>query len=209
MRRHISVIAVSFGVVLAAACGGSSSNPGGAGSGSTSGGTSGSSSGGSSGTGTPQTIADAGVACGLTPCTGSQVCCYGSGLMPSCVDPGSCGGSTLTCSSKGDCTSGSCCFTYQYDGGTTTDGGRPATPSGFAAECQDTCDTTSFALCTTSSDCPDGDTCLPGPYARYCAAVDAGAFAIPDGGFPVMRRDASAEDGAAPSADAGADAADQ
>jgi hypothetical protein len=64
-----------------------------------------------------------------------------------------------------------------------------------------------FPLCSTSTDCPDGETCLRGPYAGYCASVDGGAFAFPDGGFPFMRRDAAADDGAAPTteADAGTD----
>jgi hypothetical protein len=196
MRRHISAIAVSSGVVLAAACGSSSSNQG-----TSPNDAGGSGSSGSSGSTSPAPTlpADASVACGLATCSATQVCCYGTGVLPSCVDAGSCGGSTLTCSSKADCTSGSCCFSYAYDGGTTTDdGGRPATPSGFSSQCQDTCDTSAFVLCAGNGDCPDGETCLPGPYAGYCASVDASAFTFPDGGYPFMRRDAAAEDGASP-----------
>jgi hypothetical protein len=183
MWRNISLLAVPLGIALAAACGGSKT------------------SGGSSGD-TPEGGAapgDAGILCGLAPCASSEICCINATGRASCTAAGSCMGSSLSCASKSACSSGqTCCFTYEQEGGAA----NPfATPS-FAAQCQDSCPSTSYVLCTTSADCDNGDTCTAGPYAKYCAApFEGGLFPFPDGGFVLPRRDAAgggpADDGSA------------
>ncbi len=184
---------------LAAACGGSSSNDNGH-----DGGAPGATAeGGAKGD-------DAGPACGLlAQCSTSQVCCYKTGaLLPSCADAGDCNGSVVSCSSKSQCGSQTCCFTFaEEDGG----GEAGALSTSFSASCQDSCPSTSYTLCGADSDCAEGQTCFPGLYGSYCASFDGG-FAFPDGGFTYdggfpLRRDAGGAqpDGGAPAPDASVD----
>jgi hypothetical protein len=177
MWRKISLFAVPLGIAIVAACGSKT----------TSGGSNGGN-GGSSSSGGGSAPGDAGILCGLAPCSQSDICCYASGT-PTCKAAGSCMGSAVTCASNSACPSSqTCCFTYEQD---AAPAGLFATPS-FTAQCQDSCPSTSYQLCTTTADCTSGDTCVPGPYARYCAPpYEGGAFVFPDGGFVFPRRDAA------------------
>ena len=147
--------------------------------------------------GNSATASDAGTRCGAQACSASEVCCYGMGMMgtmgmPTCVASGSCQGLFLSCSSQGDCSGGQmCCFSYGSPGGADA-GGPPAgrgggafgAPGGsFTAQCQDTCDMTSYRLCASDAECQTGETCGMGPYASYCQMARMNPFG--DGGRPM------------------------
>src|SRR5579859_1202171 len=104
--------------------------------------------------------------------------------MPMCTSAGSCSGSSLSCSSSQHCSSGQvCCFVYQA----SEAGAAPGGPAGglggfggfgapammtFSAQCADTCpagDMVHYQLCASSSECPSGQSCVPGTYTTYCA----------------------------------------
>jgi hypothetical protein len=192
MKSMRVLFAVSLGVALAAACGGTtesgsngSGDDGGAssssgGSGSSSGSTSSSSSSGSSSGGPAVDGGSVGpVACGMTTCTAPQVCCVTrgpSGGSETCVAPGSCMGIALTCSSAQSCPSGDvCCGTVSGGGGTYT----------INTSCEASCPMGqgNFQLCASTAECPTGRVCRAGPGGfKICVrAYDGGSF---DGGFP-------------------------
>jgi hypothetical protein len=143
------------------------------------------------------------VACGTQgACSSSEDCCYaaagdaaaGGGLggfaaaqppAPTCVPKGSCGGSSLSCSSTAQCGGGQvCCFAYQTqtsgagEGGLAAFGGFAAMMP-FSAQCASDCpsgDMVHYQLCASASECPSGMSCVQGTYTTYCAAgVGGGA----------------------------------
>ena len=180
MKNTRSFVAVWFGVVLAAACGGSSTGPGNAdagprndgasGSGSGSGGGSGSGSGGTD----AATSGEAGAACTMpSQCTGGLVCCQ-MGCQPQsacgmggnrqiCTASTECpasnpvcraggGGGVMTCRQPAACNPGMC---------PTGQVCCTATGAGVDA-CQAACATGSNPVCNTNADCPTGQTCCSG-----------------------------------------------
>lgn len=178
MRRNVCVSAFSVAVALASACAGSPKSFG-----TDDGGSTDNLADGAAATGTSSST-DAGTACGTQTCAASEVCCYGTGMTPSCMASGSCQGSFLACSSQSACGSGTCCFTYGQANGEeaaapTGLAGLLAAPGGpFTAQCQDSCAMTSYRLCASDSECQAGETCGMGPYAHYCQVNPFG-----DGGF--------------------------
>ena len=121
MRRSVSRFTIPV-VVALAACSSSSRTPS---NGFSSNGDDGGSAGsGDNGIDAAGAATSTGVAkCGATACSASQVCCYGTGGMPSCTASGSCTGSFLACTGQADCSGQTCCFTYGPAGGGTPAGG--------------------------------------------------------------------------------------
>jgi Cys-rich repeat protein len=85
--------------------------------------------------------APAPIRCGATTCTAlTQQCCFQSGAF-SCVANGTCGGTSLSCSSTDGCAAGQvCCF------------------GGVGATCTATCGA-GIRLCRTDAECPSGQSC--------------------------------------------------
>jgi Cys-rich repeat protein len=110
---------------------------------------------------------------------GAVCCAYWS--QQSEVDSGSSGGSGSSSSSSSGSSSGS------------------AMPNGtFSAGCYDNCPTGDMVhhlLCRTSSDCPSGQSCIPGPNASYCATVDGGPPDSADAGADAAMDAGSADAG--------------
>jgi len=203
------VIVASFGVACVVACSAQTSSPGfadndaGASPGSGNGtngngnGTNGNGNGTSGDAAAPSAAyADGGISCGIQGgCATSESCCYPSGgnaaaltSGPSCTPQGSCAGSSLACSNTAHCSGGEvCCFAFVTpDAGQDAAGGAPGFPAAmsFGAQCAAQCptgDMVHYQLCATSTECPSGQSCVPGTYTRYCAAMtgfpgaDAGA----------------------------------
>jgi hypothetical protein len=195
--------------------GADNSSSGGTGStGSSGGATSGSSGGSSSGassTAPSADSADGGISCGPgAGCPQSEQCCYAAPTVPaeagppgpggfgaftggapalSCTTAGSCSGSSLSCSSTQHCSSGQvCCFVYQQTEAGAGPGGFGA-PMAFTAQCADDCpggDMVHYQLCASSSECPNGQSCIPGTYTTYCADMGGGppGGGVPGGGTP-------------------------
>jgi hypothetical protein len=101
-----------------------------------------------------------------------------------CTSAGSCSGSSLSCSSSQHCSGGQvCCFMYQQSEAGAAPGGPGGggfagfgAPMTFTAACADECpagDMVHYQLCASSGDCPSGQTCVPGTYTTYCAAMGA------------------------------------
>jgi len=187
MTRTRALFAVSFGVALAAACGGSTSNkasPDGGGTGTTSGGGTledgSSSSGASSSGGAPS---DGGIPCGMTTCAAPQVCCVSMGeggfnLTESCADSCPDGGSQIACTSPAQCQSSEvCCGTF---------GGRSFNASCTAGPCP----AMGFELCASQADCSGGATCGGMAGFMICYTPRDGGYNFDgsfsrDGGFPM------------------------
>ena len=108
----------------------------------------------------------------------------GAATALSCTAAGSCSGSSLSCSGSAHCASGQvCCFAFQQGEGGAGVGGFGA-PMAFSAQCADSCpsnDMIHYQLCASAADCPSGQSCVPGTYTTYCAAMGGG---FPGGGTP-------------------------
>ncbi len=192
MTRTRSLFAVSFGVALAAACGGSTSNSGnsdGGGSGNSSGGSGSSGAGASSSSGAGVEV-DGGIPCGQNSCVSPQVCCYTQGdagggafamAVATCADSCPDGGVQISCTSSAQCQgSDVCCSSF---------GGAGGGAAGGAITCAAQC--SGLQLCATDSECLNGGSCVGGAAGKIC--LPDGGFTIPDGGFPdggFVRRDA-------------------
>jgi hypothetical protein len=176
----------------------------------------------SSGNAPSSAYADGGIACGFAGgCAPDQACCYGGmtgggngGGMgfgfpggPGCTAQGSCSGSEFDCTSTMHCTGSQvCCFAFaSNDAG--TGGGGGAFPGfgaaqGFSAHCADSCptgDMVHYQLCASASECPSGQSCIPGMYTTYCATARApGADGGGGGGPADASGDVEAQDGGDP-----------
>jgi hypothetical protein len=108
-----------------------------------------------------------------------------------CTPPGSCPEwSSLSCSNPSNCGGPGrvCCLVFQRsEAGAGPDGSGDifAPMMSFSAECTENCptgDMLHYQLCAaSSSDCPKGQSCIPGTYAAYCGTMDGGP---PDGASP-------------------------
>ena len=92
-----------------------------------------------------------GVTCGSATCSATQVCCVGSGGSETCVDSGSCNGTSFSCTGSSSCGSGEACC---YSPGT-----------GTTCEMQSTC---AIAACGSAADCSGN--------ASMCCAVGSSSF---------------------------------
>jgi hypothetical protein len=108
---------------------------------------------------------------------------FGGGIgapATTCTQAGSCTGSSLGCSSTQHCSGGEvCCFVYQASEAGAAAGGFAGfgAPMAFTAECADECpggDMIHYQLCASSSECPNGQQCVPGTYTTYCNAMGGG-----------------------------------
>jgi hypothetical protein len=93
-----------------------------------------------------------------------------------------------------------CCFAFAAtDAGPAVGGGLPgfAPAQAFSAQCADQCpagDMVHYQLCATAADCPSGQSCVPGTYTTYCAAMNArGGFPGSDAGMGTGALDAGSD----------------
>lgn len=127
----------------------------------------------------------AGITCGTTTCTGSQVCCVDpAGPTFTCAASCADGGVTINCDGPEDCTGGKvCCGTVNVGAGTP-----PSCPiSAGAASCTDSCATViptscpdkgSARLCHAAADCASDSTnknCC-----TFAAGGASGTFCVAD-----------------------------
>jgi len=185
------LLAVSFGVALAAACGGSTSgNDGGAGGG-------GGSSGAGGATSSGGAVAEGGIPCGQTSCVAPQVCCYAGAGGPeggnvgfgppigSCTD--SCdAGVQIGCTSAAQCSNSEVCC------GSVASAGPPGS---FNAACAAKCPATAFQLCASAAECRGGDMCMGEPGFMFCSVPFEAGSLRRDGGGVVTADAASPADG--------------
>jgi len=198
MTRTRSLFAVSFGVALAAACGGSTSNSGnsdGGGSGNSSGGSGSSGAGASSSSGAGAEV-DGGIPCGQNSCVSPQKCCYTQGdaggafpaQVASCADSCPDGGTQISCTSSAQCQGSDVCCS-SFGGGA------------LSVTCAAQCSGGSFQLCASDAECLNGGSCVGGLMGvpKVCMPdggftfPDGGGYMVPDGGF--VRRDAGGTTG--------------
>ena len=165
MKPTCIFFALSVGLALAVACGGSTSNPSGGGSpdsGSGSGGGLGSSGGSSGGVGQDAGVSrDGGAVC---QCPASQACCVARALgmtTSSCAaNQSSCPTGTITvaCTTSQSCGGGQqCCYT-PFGGGFGRGGNAGATR---VTQCMNACAAGTSPVCATDADCTGGATCQP------------------------------------------------
>lgn len=109
---------------------------------------------------TPADAGPAGVACGMTTCDATEVCCVGFGggmASQRCTAPDACMGATLACDGPEDCFGGQvCCLSGGLSGG-----GSSCTP---AAGCV-------ARTCREDSDCQMGATCCPFMGSGICSTI--------------------------------------
>lgn len=108
--------------------------------------------------GTPADAGPAEVACGMTTCAATEVCCVGFGggmATQTCTAPDACMGATLTCDGPEDCSGGEvCCLSGGLSGG-----GSSCAP---AAGCM-------ARTCREDSHCQAGAMCCPFMGSGICS----------------------------------------
>jgi hypothetical protein len=103
----------------------------------------------------PDAGEEQGVACGETTCEVGDDCCVGAGGGSTCVEAGTCQGTTISCDSPGQCTEEGqvCCATVGGGGGT---------------ECSDS-GTCQAVICRNVDDCPTaGQQCCMVGNVGFC-----------------------------------------